>query len=169
MTRVGLYFGSFNPVHEGHLAIANYMLEKAPIDKLWFVLSPQNPLKNPDDLWPVEKRLKLLRSAIDNLPKTAVCTIEWEMQKPSYTINTLQRLSERYPHAKFCIIMGADTLQNIDQWKDFEKILQTYEIFVYPRPDIVPNAHFKHPNITLFDAPLMNISSTQIRKQRGCS
>ncbi len=163
MPRIGLYFGSFNPVHSGHLAIAEYMLEHAPVDEIWFVLSPQNPLKNPDVLWSEEKRFDLLESAIGERSKMSVCTIEWDMPRPSYTIDTLKRLSETYANTEFSIIMGADSLQSIEQWKSFENILNRYKIFVYPRPNVAPNAHFKHPNVTIFDAPLMDISSTQIR------
>jgi nicotinate-nucleotide adenylyltransferase len=167
MLRIGLYFGSFNPVHDGHLTIAEYMLEHAPIDELWFVLSPQNPLKNPNELWASEKRLELLKSAIDGRFKMSVCTVEWDMPKPSYTVDTLKKLSELHPNTEFSILMGADNLENIERWKSFEEILKTHKIFVYPRPNITPNAHFKHPNITIFDAPLMDISSTQIRDQKS--
>ena len=165
MSCVGLYFGSFNPVHDGHLSIAEYMLEHAPIDELWFVLSPQNPLKNPTDLWPNEKRFELLKSAIDGRSKMSICTVEWDMPTPSYTIDTLKKLSERYPDTVFSIIMGADNLQIIERWKSFEEILETYKIFVYPRPNITYSAYFKHPNVTIFDAPLMDISSSQIRNR----
>jgi len=163
MSRVGLYFGSFNPVHNGHLAIAKYMLEHAPIDELWFVLSPQNPLKNPKDLWSNEKRFEFLKSAIDGKPKMSICTIEWDMPKPSYTIDTLKKLSELYPNTEFSILMGADNLEKIEQWKSFETILNTYKFFVYPRLNAVKNQYFQHPNVVVFDAPLLDISSTQIR------
>jgi nicotinate-nucleotide adenylyltransferase len=164
MSRVGLYFGSFNPVHDGHLAIADYMLNHVPIDEIWFVLSPQNPLKNPTELWSSEKRFELLKSAIDGKSKMSICTIEWNMPTPSYSIDTLKKLSEIYPNAEFSIVMGADNLQNIEQWKSFEEILNIYKIFVYPRPDVLPNAYFEHPNVTIFNAPLMTISSSEIRK-----
>jgi nicotinate-nucleotide adenylyltransferase len=165
MLRVGLYFGSFNPVHSGHLAIADYMLEHALIDELWFVLSPQNPLKNPDELWSNEKRFELLKSAIDGCSGISVCTIEWDMPKPSYTIDTLKKLSELHPNTEFSILMGADNLEHIERWKSFEEIFNGYKIFVYPRPNVASNAYFKHPNVTVFDAPLIDISSTQIREQ----
>jgi len=164
MSRIGLYFGSFNPVHDGHLAIAEYMLNHAPIDELWFVLSPQNPLKNSDELWSNEKRFELLKSAIDGKSKMSISTIEWDMPTPSYTIDTLKKLSEIYPNTEFFILMGSDNLQYIERWKSFEEILNGYKIFVYPRPDVVPNAYFEHPNVTVFNAPLMNISSTEVRK-----
>ncbi|MCL2682788.1 MAG: nicotinate (nicotinamide) nucleotide adenylyltransferase [Bacteroidales bacterium] len=164
MSTVGLYFGSFNPVHDGHLAIAEYMLEHASIDELWFMLSPQNPLKNPDELWSNEKRFELLKSAIDKRSKMSISTIEWDMPKPSYTIDTLEKLTELYPNTTFSIIMGSDNLEKIEQWKSFENILNVYKIFVYPRPNVIPNAYFKHPNVTIFDAPLMDISSTEVRK-----
>jgi nicotinate-nucleotide adenylyltransferase len=163
MSRVGLYFGSFNPAHDGHLAIAQYMLEHAPVDEVWFVLSPQNPLKNPDDLWSNEKRLELLEATIGGRSKMSVCTVEWDMPTPSYTIDTLKRLSEMHVDTVFSIIMGADNLQDIERWKSFEDILSGYKIFVYPSPNAVENQHFRHTNVTVFDAPLMDISSTQIR------
>jgi nicotinate-nucleotide adenylyltransferase len=165
MFRIGLYFGSFNPVHDGHLAIADYMLKHAPIDELWFVLSPQNPLKNPDELWPNEKRFELLKSAIDEHSKMSISTIEWDMPTPSYTINTLEKLSKVHPNTEFFIIMGADNLEKIEHWKSFEEILNNYKIFVYPRPNALQNQHFQHPNVTIFDAPLMSISSTEIRNK----
>ncbi|MDR2907056.1 MAG: nicotinate-nucleotide adenylyltransferase [Bacteroidales bacterium] len=164
MSRIGLYFGSFNPVHSGHIAIAEYMLEHAPIDELWFVLSPQNPLKNPEDLWSNKIRYNLLRTAIGEHPKMSICTVEWNMPVPSYTIDTLQNLLDIYPANRFSVIMGSDNLQGIERWKSFEAILNNYSILVYPRPNTAPNAYFKHPNVTVFsDAPMMDISSTQIR------
>jgi len=164
MSRIGLYFGSFNPVHNGHLAIAEYMLKYAPIDELWFVLSPQNPLKNPEELWSNEKRFELLKTAITGHSKMSISTIEWDMPKPSYTIDTLKKLSKIFPNVEFSILMGADNLEHIERWKSFEEILNHYKIFVYPRPKAVKNQHFQHSNITVFDAPLMDISSTQIRE-----
>ena len=166
MSRIGLYFGSFNPIHDGHLAIAQYMLNHAPIDELWFVLSPQNPLKNPDELWSNEKRFELLKSAIEKHSKMSICTIEWGMPTPSYTIDTLKKMSEIYPNTVFSIIMGADNLEHIERWKSFEDILNAYKIFVYPRPNALQNKYFQHPNVTIFDAPLMDISSTQIRENQ---
>jgi nicotinate-nucleotide adenylyltransferase len=166
MFRVGLYFGSFNPVHDGHLTIAEYMLNHAPIDELWFVLSPQNPLKNPEDLWTNEKRFELLKSAIDGKSKMLISTIEWDMPTPSYTIDTLKKLSKLHPNTEFSIIMGADNLEKIEQWKSFEEILNNYKILVYPRPNALSNPYFQHPNVTIFDAPLMDISSTQIRENQ---
>jgi nicotinate-nucleotide adenylyltransferase len=164
MSRIGLYFGSFNPVHNGHLAIAEYMLKYAPIDELWFVLSPQNPLKNPEELWSNEKRFELLKTAITGRSKMSISTIEWDMPKPSYTIDTLKKLSELFPNVEFSILMGADNLEHIERWKSFEEILNHYKIFVYPRLNAVKNQYFQHSNVTIFDAPLMDISSTQIRE-----
>ena len=166
MSRIGLYFGSFNPVHDGHLTIADYMLNHTPIDELWFVLSPQSPLKNSDELWSNEKRFELLKSAIDGKSKMSISTIEWDMPTPSYTIDTLKKLSETHPNTEFFILMGADNLQDIERWKSFEEILNGYKIFVYPRPNVVPNVYFEHPNVTVFNAPLMNISSTEVRKSQ---
>jgi nicotinate-nucleotide adenylyltransferase len=166
MQRIGLYFGSFNPVHDGHLTIAEYMLKHAPIDELWFVLSPQNPLKNPDELWSNEKRFELLKSAIEGYSKLSICTVEWDMPTPSYTIDTLKKLSELHPDIDFSIIMGADNLEKIEQWKSFENILNNYQIFVYPRPNTLKNQYFQHQNVTIFNAPLMEISSTGIRESK---
>ena len=139
------------------------MLEHASIDELWFVLSPQNPLKNPDELWSNEKRFELLKSAIDGKTKMSICTIEWDMPKPSYTIDTLKKLSEIFPNTEFSILMGADNLENIERWRSFEDILNNHKIFVYPRPNVSKNQYFQHPNVTIFDAPMMDISSTKIR------
>jgi nicotinate-nucleotide adenylyltransferase len=166
MSRVGLYFGSFNPVHSGHLAIAEYMLNYAPVDELWFVLSPQNPLKKTGELWSNEKRLEFLKSAMDGKSMMSICTVELDMPKPSYTIDTLKKLSVLYPNTEFSIIIGADNLENIEQWKSFETILNYYKILVYPRPNVLKNQYFQHPNVTIFDAPLMDISSTQIRESQ---
>jgi nicotinate-nucleotide adenylyltransferase len=166
MSRIGLYFGSFNPVHDGHLAIAEYILKQTPIDELWFVLSPQNPLKNSDELWSNEKRFELLKSAIDKHSKMSISTIEWDMPTPSYTIDTLEKLSKLHPNTEFFIIMGADNLEKIEQWKSFSEILNQYKIFVYPRLNALKNQYFQHPNVTILDAPLLDISSTEIRNKK---
>jgi nicotinate-nucleotide adenylyltransferase len=129
----GLFFGSFNPVHIGHLIIANHMIEWTPIDEVWFVVSPQNPLKNKSTLLEDHHRLALVNVAIEDNHKFKASNIEFGLPKPSYTINTLTALSEKYPDRNFALIMGADNLQTIHKWRNFEMILKEHRIFVYPR------------------------------------
>jgi len=159
---VGLFFGSFNPVHIGHLIIANYIVAYGNIDQLWFVLSPQNPLKPQKDLLNEYHRQHLLQSAIYGENKLKCSTIEFGLPRPSYTIDTLIYLKERYPEHHFKIIMGSDSFQNIKNWKNGELILQEYPILVYKRPGFeIKNDLRAH--VTILDAPLLEISSTGIR------
>jgi len=162
--KVGLFFGSFNPVHIGHLAIANYMVEFAGIDQLWFVVSPQNPHKKSENLLNNYQRLELVHRAVDEDSRFRVSNIEFNLPKPSYTVDTLAYLSEKFPHYHFSILMGADNLTNFHRWKNYEVILENYGIIVYPRPGFDPAQALSHPNIQLTDAPLMEISSTFIRE-----
>jgi nicotinate-nucleotide adenylyltransferase len=161
--KVALFFGSFNPVHIGHLAIANYIVEFSEISQLWFVLSPQNPLKNKSTLLPDYQRLEILNRSIENYPKFQVSTIEFNLPKPSYTIDTLIYLKEKHPDNEFYLVMGADNIATINKWKNFEKLLCDFNIIVYPRPGIEHNDFFEHKNVQLIDAPLMEISSSFIR------
>jgi nicotinate-nucleotide adenylyltransferase len=164
MTRTGLYFGSFNPVHIGHLAIANYMIEYSDLDQLWFVISPHNPLKEKRSLLEDYHRLELLRLAIDDDDRFRVSDIEFRMPKPSYTIDTLAYLEEKHGNHEFVLIMGADGLKNFRKWKNFEQIEKKYHRLVYPRPGISCEEIYRHPNITLMEAPMMEISSSFIRE-----
>ncbi len=160
---IGLFFGSFNPIHIGHMAIANYMVEFTDIDQLWFVISPQNPLKEKKTLLPEGSRLFMVNEAIQYYTKFKSSNIEFGLQKPSYTVNTLAHLKEKFPKHKFSLIIGQDNLATFDKWKNHEQILKHYKIFVYPRPDCAKSKFDKHPNVIFTEAPLMDISSTFIR------
>jgi nicotinate-nucleotide adenylyltransferase len=159
----GLFFGSFNPVHTGHLVIANHMVEWAGLDEVWFVISPQNPLKKKETLLADHHRLALVSIAIDDNPRFKASNIEFQLPKPSYTINTLTVLSEKYPSRKFALIMGSDNLESLKKWKNYENILNNYRIYAYPRPNSDGGDFRIHPHVTWVDAPLMQISSTFIR------
>lgn len=164
MIKTGLFFGSFNPIHIGHMAIANYMLEFSDIDQLWFVISPQNPLKEKLTLLADYHRLELARRAIDDDDRFRISDIEFAMPKPSYTIDTLTYLSERYPGNEFLLIMGADGLKTFHHWKNSQLIQDNYHRLVYPRPGISSEEILSHSNITLMEAPKIEISSSFIRK-----
>ena len=130
----GLYFGSFNPIHNGHLMIAGYIAEYSDLKEIWFVISPQNPLKEKSSLLTDYHRLALVNVAIENDMRFKSCDIEFKLPQPSYTINTLTYLQEKYPQKEFALIMGADNLENLDKWKNHEQILNIYNIYVYPSP-----------------------------------
>lgn len=160
--KTGLFFGSFNPIHIGHLVIANYMLEFTDLEQLWFVISPQNPLKKKTSLLEDHKRRTLLEIAIENDDRFRVCDIEFKLPKPSYTIDTLTYLNELYPHHEFVLIMGSDGLATFQKWKNHIIIQDHYARYIYPRPGHSVNSD-DHHNIRIFDAPQMEISSTFIR------
>jgi len=164
--KIGLYFGSFNPIHNGHLAMANFLVEYTDIDKLWFVVSPQNPLKEKSGLLADHHRLKLVRLAIENYNKFSASNIEFTMPKPSYTIDTLTYLSEKYPKNTFALIIGADNLLTINKWKNYEQIIKNYEILVCKRPgyQIVDFDILDKNKIKIIDTPNIEISSSFIRK-----
>ncbi|MEI6123963.1 MAG: nicotinate (nicotinamide) nucleotide adenylyltransferase [Bacteroidota bacterium] len=162
--KTGLYFGSFNPIHIGHLAIANYMLEFTDLDEICFVVSPQNPLKSKDSLLANRHRYAMVQRAIEDFYRFQVSNVEFKLSLPSYTINTLAVLSEKYPHKKFALILGADNLSNFKKWKNWEMILQHYPLYVYPRPCGDGGALREHEAVTWVDAPMMEISSSFIRK-----
>ncbi len=162
--KVGLFFGSFNPIHVGHLVLANYMLEFTDLDKIWFVISPHNPLKNKTSLLPERQRLQMVQLAIEENNKLKASDIEFKLPQPSYTINTLTYLKEKFPKNEFALILGADNLENFRKWKNYEEILKQYQLYVYPRPDTDGGTLNKHPKVTLVNAPLMEISSTFIRQ-----
>ncbi len=129
---IGLFFGSYNPIHIGHMAIANYMICYTEMQEIWMVVSPQNPLKNKNQLLNQNNRLLLVNLAIDDFPRIKSSSIEFNLSQPSYTINTLAHLSEKYPQHQFSLIMGQDNLQNFNKWKNFETILKQFHIYVYP-------------------------------------
>lgn len=162
--KVGLFFGSFNPIHIGHLAIANYMVEYSDLDEIWLVISPQNPLKNKKSLLNEFERYKMVELALSDQDKIKPCDIEFRLSKPSYTIDTLTYLSERNPNHHFVLIMGTDNFQSFHKWKNHEEILKQYMIYAYPRPGIGLGEFENNTNIKLIDAPLMEISSSFIRE-----
>jgi nicotinate-nucleotide adenylyltransferase len=157
-----LYFGSFNPIHIGHLAIANYLTEFCDIKELWFVITPQNPVKKSSTLLNDRDRQHLVQLAIEDYPKFKVSDIEFYLSKPNYTINTLTYLKEKYPNKKFSILIGGDNLESFHKWKNYKKILDDYKIYVYKRPGSEVR-EFENSNITIVDAPQMEISSSFIR------
>lgn len=162
--KIGLYFGSFNPVHIGHLAIANYMLEFSDLQKIWFVVSPQNPFKKKASLLADYHRYEMLQLAIDDYSDYKVCDIEFKMPQPSYTIDTLIYLDEKYPKHDFSLIMGEDNLESFEKWKNYEQILLNFSIYVLPRPDYKGEKFLKHKNINFLEAPfLFELSSSFIR------
>jgi nicotinate-nucleotide adenylyltransferase len=161
---IGLYFGSFNPVHIGHLIIANHIVEHSEIDKVWFVVSPHNPLKDANSLLNEYNRLHLVELAIKDNPKFRASNVEFRLPKPSFTIDTLTYLTEKFPLEQFSIIIGSDSWQNIHRWKNYEQLISKYAFIIYNRPGF--EVKEKHgANITIMDAPLLDISSTYIRKQ----
>lgn len=160
----GLYFGSFNPIHIGHLAIANYMVEFTEIDQLWFVVSPHNPHKKKANLLNDYDRLELAHRAVGDDPRLKVSDIEFYLPKPSYTVDTLAYLKDRHPNHHFKILMGSDNLENFHKWKNYETIVENYGVIVYPRPGFDKSKMQLHKNITVAEnAPLMEISSSFIR------
>ncbi|MBS1758849.1 MAG: nicotinate-nucleotide adenylyltransferase [Bacteroidetes bacterium] len=160
---IGLYFGSFNPIHIGHLIIANHILNETDINRLWFVVSPHNPFKNESSLLNEYQRLNLVQLAIEDDVRLKASDIEFGLPKPSYTSTTLAFLSEKYPDYNFRIIMGSDSFQNLNKWKNPEYIINNYEIYIYKRPgfEVVNNFNAK---IKVMDAPLLELSATQIRQ-----
>jgi len=161
--KVGLFFGSFNPVHNGHMIIANYILEYTELEQIFFVVSPQNPFKQKAALLEDYHRLALLKEAIGDNDKYHACDIEFKMPKPSYTTDTLAYLKEKYPEKVFSLIMGSDNLKNFHKWKNSRQIIDNHRLYVYPRPDFDVSKFKEVKNIILIDAPLMEISATFIR------
>jgi len=162
---VGLYFGSYNPIHIGHMAIANYMVEFTGIDQLWFVVSPQNPHKAQENLLDDYQRLEMVNRAIEGDSRFRTSNIEFGLPKPNYTIDTLTYLHEKFPNHQFSIIMGSDNLESFHKWKNYTIILENYGIIVYPRPGFDESKIIQHPNITIArNTPLMEISSSFIRE-----
>jgi nicotinate-nucleotide adenylyltransferase len=159
--KIGLYFGSFNPIHTGHLIIGNFISNYTEVEQVWYIVSPQNPLKKSSSLLNEYHRLALVQIAIENNLKFKVSDIEFKLPRPSYTIDTLTYLQEKYPGHSFSLIIGSDSLQNINRWKNSEFLLNNYSFYVYQRPGYEVNE--AKGNITLLKAPLLEISSTEIR------
>ena len=162
--KIGIYPGSFNPIHNGHLAIANYICEYEDYDEIWFLITPQNPVKGQNELLEKETRLSLVENAIEGYDKLKTCTIEWEVSPPTYTINTLQRLRVRYPHNQFELIIGSDNWDIFHRWKDYQMILKNFKVLVYPRKTSLVTP-INHSNVRFCKgAPKIEISSSFIRK-----
>lgn len=161
--KIGLFFGSYNPIHIGHMAIAEYIAENSDIDELWFVVSPQNPLKSKHKLLADHHRLEMVYLAIDDDPRFRVCDIEFQMPKPSYTVDTLAWLSEKHPDHEFIMILGADNLASFSKWKNCEVLAEKYRRIVYPRTGISMDEISRHRNVELVNAPRIEISSSFIR------
>jgi len=161
---IGLYFGSFNPIHIGHLIVANHVAEYSDVDKIWFVVSPHNPLKDSHTLLNEYDRLHLVQLAIEDNNKFRASNVEFHLPKPSYTIDTLTYLAEKFPLEKFSVVMGADSFQNIHRWKNYEQLISNYSFIIYNRPGFeIKETH--GAQIQVLNAPLLEISSTYIRKQ----
>ena len=169
---IGLFFGTFNPIHVGHLILANFMAQQPEIDQVWMVVTPRNPFKAKDTLLDDIHRLALVREAVDANPLLETSNIEFDLPQPNYTVNTLAVLSEKYPDKKFTLIMGEDNLRSFHKWKNHEVILENHDVMVYPRVytetekveiSEQTKALLNHPKIKLVDAPLMKVSSSVIR------
>jgi len=171
--KIGLFFGSFNPIHIGHLILANYILEHSDMKELWFVVSPQNPFKDKKSLLKDHNRLDMVQLAIKNYPKMRVSNVEFSLPTPSYTIDTLTYLQEKHPDYSFSLIMGEDNLKSLHKWKNYELLLKNHQIIVYPRvfgeekrDEVFESLRLtiaQHENIHQIDAPIIELSATEIR------
>ena len=171
--KIGIYGGSFNPVHFGHVGLARWVIENTDLDELWLVVSPNNPLKPAGLLAPEEERLAAVQEAIQDIPHVLASDFEFNLPRPSYTANTLRELQKKYPEHEFTLVIGEDNLAIFDQWKEYEYILNHFRIFVYPRhgSDSISNFKFQISNaknvVFLASAPTFDISSTAIRRSQG--
>lgn len=165
MQKVGLFFGSFNPIHVGHLILANYFTEHTDLDEVWFIVSPQNPFKQKQSLLPNYHRLELVYRATQEYPKLKVSDIEFGLPTPSYTSTTLVHLEEKYPEKEFALLIGEDNLSNFNKWRNYDLILDRHYLYVYPRVAVkkIPEEFNNHPKIKLVEAPRMELSSSDIR------
>jgi nicotinate-nucleotide adenylyltransferase len=161
--KIGLFFGSFNPIHMGHMIIANIMAENTDLNKVWFVVSPQNPFKPSAGLLHEHDRYDMVKAAIADNYKMEVSDVEFHLPKPSYTIDTLTVLKEKNPQKEFRVIIGEDNLTNFEKWKNHDQILELFGLYVYPRPQAMESPLKKHANVKMVDAPLLSISATYIR------
>ncbi|WP_109301878.1 nicotinate (nicotinamide) nucleotide adenylyltransferase [Aquimarina sp. AU474] len=166
MKKIGLYFGTFNPIHIGHLAIANHMAEHSDLDEIWMVVTPHNPFKKKSSLLDNHHRYEMVYRATESYPSLKPSDIEFKLPQPNYTVFTLAHLEELYPNDQFHLIMGEDNLKSFHKWKNYEVILENHNIYVYPRiaAGTVESQFNNHPKINKVNAPIMEISSTFIRK-----
>ncbi len=163
--KIGLYFGTFNPIHVGHMIIANHMAENSDLDQVWMVVTPHNPLKKKNTLLDDYHRLQMVHLATEDFPKIKPSDIEFKLSQPNYTVNTLAHLQDKFPDHEFSLIMGEDNLKSLHKWKNYEAILENHKIYVYPRiSSEEENLELKsHPKVHVIDAPIVEISSTFIR------
>ncbi len=166
MKKIGLYFGTFNPIHIGHLILANHFAETTDLDEVWFVVTPQNPMKRKDSILDNHHRLELVYKATYDYPKLLPSDIEFGLPMPNYTINSLTYIEEKHPDKQFVLLMGEDNLVSFPKWKNYELILDRYELYVYPRKTdrTIPKPFQNNPKINLIDAPQIELSSSAIRK-----
>ena len=164
MKKIGIYSGSFNPIHHGHVMLANYLVEFSDLDELWFVVTPQNPLKQKADLLDDAERLKMVQLAVGDDPRFVVSDIEMHLPRPSYTINTLTTFSEQHPDCQFVFICGMDSLQNFKNWREYQKILDNFQLLVFPREGYDGGDLAQHPSVTILKTPIIEVSSTFIRQ-----
>ena len=164
--KIGLYFGTFNPIHVGHLTIANHMAEYSDLDQVWFVVTPHSPFKKKSSLLDNHHRFQMVDRAVEDYSKLRASDIEFNLPQPNYTINTLTYLEEKYPDYEFALIMGEDNLKSFHKWKNYELILERHHIYVYPRisDGKVESRFDNHPKIHSINSPIMQLSSTFIRK-----
>lgn len=161
--KIGLFFGSFNPIHVGHLIVANTMATTTDLEQVWFVVSPQNPFKKNKSLLHEFDRFDMVERAIADNSRLKASDIEFSMPRPSYTIDTLVRLQEKHPQHQFKLIIGEDNLEQFANWKNYDKILEYFGLYVYPRPKAPETTFRQHTNVQLVEAPLLDISATYIR------
>ena len=164
MKKIGIYSGSFNPIHHGHVMLANYLVEFSDLDELWFVVTPQNPLKKKEDLLDDDERLNMVQLAIGDDPRFRVSDIELHLPTPSYTINTLTTLSKQHTDCEFVFICGMDSLQNLKQWREYQRILDNYKLLVFPREGYDGGDLINYPSVSVLKTPILEISSTFIRQ-----
>ncbi|AQW90940.1 nicotinate-nucleotide adenylyltransferase [Elizabethkingia anophelis] len=166
MKKTGLFFGSFNPIHIGHLILSNYILENTDLEEIWFIVSPQNPFKSKANLLDEYNRLEMVNLAVQSYPKLKASDIEFSLPRPSYTIDTLTYLHEKYPDHGFCLIMGEDNLESLPKWKNYEQLIAHHELIVYPRvfsEKKNTDQYLQDSNIHLIKAPIVELSATEIR------
>lgn len=164
MKKVGLYFGSYNPIHMGHVIIAQYMREFSDLDEVWLIVTPHNPFKKKANLLDDRARFNLVQKAVEEIPGLRASDVEFGLPQPSYTTDTLAHLKEKHPEQQFCLIMGSDNLSNLHKWKNAEYLVTHYPIYVYPRPDGGLGPYTNHESVTVVDAPQMDLSSSFIRR-----
>jgi nicotinate-nucleotide adenylyltransferase len=162
---IGLFFGSFNPIHVGHLIIANHMVENTELQEVWFVVSPQNPFKQKSNLLDAHQRLHLVELAIEGDHRLRASRVEFDLPVPSYTVDTLAVLEAKHPRDRFALLMGSDNLQSIDRWKNYEVLLKRHRLLVYPRPGFEATEWINHPAVEIQEVPLLQVSASFIRHQ----